>query len=86
VTWGVDFTTRARSDLVGLQAEVNEAIIDLLVVWIEVGPPREAGRAIIGVEFHEVTVSDRYLMAYSVDEDRARFVVLWIRPKPGAAR
>jgi hypothetical protein len=38
VTWGVDFTTTARSDLVGLDSEVVTTIIDTLVEWSELGP------------------------------------------------
>ena len=33
MTWGVDFTTTARSDLVGLDSDVMTTIIDALVEW-----------------------------------------------------
>jgi hypothetical protein len=38
------------------------------------------------ITFHEATIADRLLLAYAVDDSRQRFVVLWIREKPGAKR
>jgi hypothetical protein len=83
VTWGVDFTTQARTDLVGLEPEVNETLIDLLITWMQDEPPRENGRVMLGIEFFEAVVAERYLVAYSVDDVRQRFVVLWLRSRPG---
>jgi hypothetical protein len=83
VTWGVDFTSRARSDLVGLHPDEHEAIIDSLVAWSNEGPPHDHGRTLIGITFFEATVADRYLLAYTIDEVRQRFVVMWVREKPG---
>ena len=83
MTWGVDFTTRARSDLVGMDSGEHEAVIDSLVVWADEGPPRKQGRTLIGITFFEETVADRYLLAYTVDDQRQRFVVMWVREKPG---
>jgi hypothetical protein len=83
VTWGVDFTTQARTDLVGLEPDVNETLIDILIAWMEDGPPRENGRVMLGIEFFEAVVAERYLVAYSVDDARQRFVVLWLRGRPG---
>jgi hypothetical protein len=83
VTWGIDFTTRARSDLVGMDPDEHEAIIDSLMAWTADGPPREHGRTLIGITFFEETVAVRYLLAYTVDEDQQRFVVMWLREKPG---
>jgi hypothetical protein len=83
VTWGVDFTTQARTDLVGLEPGVNESLIDTLMAWMADGPPRDNGRVMLGIEFYEAVIADDYLMAYSVDESRQRFVVLWLRSQPG---
>jgi hypothetical protein len=74
VTWGVDFTTRARSDLVGLDPEEHEIIIDALLAWSDAGPPRGNDRTMIGITFYEATVAQRYLLAYTVDDVRQRFV------------
>jgi hypothetical protein len=83
VTWGIDFTTRARSDLVGLGPHEHEAIIDSPVSWSKDGPPRANDRTMIGITFYETTVAKRYLLAYTVDDDRQRFVLMWVREKPG---
>ena len=37
----------------------------------------------IDITFHEATILTRYLVAYVVDEERQRFVILWLRRKPG---
>jgi hypothetical protein len=85
VTWGTDFTTTARTDLVGLAADVTEKIVDALVEWGEAGPPRSRRRAIGGVEFYESEIAQNYLIAYIIDASRQRFVILWLREKPGLA-
>ncbi len=56
MTWDVDFTTRARADLVGLEPDDNEALIDQLVAWTQDGPPRQNSRTMIGIEFYEAVV------------------------------
>jgi hypothetical protein len=83
VTWGIDCTTRARSDLVGLDPADHEAIIDSLMACSDDGPPREHGRILNQITFYEEVVADRYLLAYTADEGRARLVVMWPREKPG---
>ena len=47
------------------------------------GPPREGGRTVMDIPFYEVPVADDYLLAYSVDDERRRVAVLWIRACPG---
>jgi hypothetical protein len=37
----------------------------------------------IGITFYEATIAQHYLLAYTVDGDRQRFVVLWVCEKPG---
>jgi len=51
--------------------------------WLAEGPPREGGRTVMGIPFFEVQVADDYLLAYSVDDERRRVAVLWIRARPG---
>lgn len=41
MTWRVDYTSRMQSDLVGLDADVSEAITDRVVAWMTAGPPRD---------------------------------------------
>jgi hypothetical protein len=72
VTWGVDFTSRARADLVGLQPEVADTITDTLVDWVQNGRPRES-------------IVDRYLVGYMVKDDSPAFVILWLRRQPGTS-
>ena len=86
MTWGVDFTTTARSDLVGLDSDVTSSIIDTPVEWSEIGPPRDNQREVAGITFYESAVADGYLLAYTIDDSRQRFVLLWLREKPGPAR
>ena len=43
---------------------------------------RENARTMLGIEFYEAPVADRYLVAYSIDDVRERFVVLWLREQP----
>jgi len=83
VTWGVDFTTNARADLVGLEPEISEAVTEALVSWTQGGPPRENRRQLGGIVFYEATVAGRYLVGYTVREEPQSFVVLWLRRKPG---
>jgi mRNA-degrading endonuclease RelE of RelBE toxin-antitoxin system len=85
VTWGVDFTTTARSDLVGLDSDVTSTILDTLVEWSEIGPPRSNHREIAGIRFYESAVVDGYLVAYTIDDSRRRFALLWLRERPGSA-
>ncbi len=83
MTWGIDLTSIARSELVGLDPDVNDAVADLLMSWLAEGPPREGGRTVMDIPFYEVPVADDYLLAYSVDDERRRVAVLWIRARPG---
>jgi hypothetical protein len=83
VTWGVDFAAQARSDLVGLESDVNQSLIGKLVTWMQDGPPRDGGRVMVGIEFYEEVVADRFLVAYTVDDSRQRLVILWLRNRPG---
>jgi len=82
VTWDIDFTTRFRADVVGLEAGTDGLIMADLVGWMGTGPPRDNRRTMLGVEFYEAPVTDRYLVAYSIDDVRQRFVVLWLRQQP----
>lgn len=84
MSWAVDFTTRARADLVGLDQHTSEAVTDALVAWMENGPPMTGRRELAGFAFFEETVADRYLLGYSVKQDPPSFAVLWLRAKPGA--
>lgn len=83
MSWGVDFTTNARADLVGLEPAVSEAVTDVLVAWARDGPPLAGRRELGGIVFYESTVAERYLLGYAVKEDSQAFVVLWLRRKPG---
>jgi hypothetical protein len=85
VTWGVDFTTTARTDLVGLDPDVTTTIIDTLIEWSEMGPPRSSRREIAGITFYESVLAEDYLLAYTIDESRRRFALLWLRERPGSA-
>jgi len=85
VTWHVDFTSGVRADLVGLGPDVTEALTDVLVTWLADGPPRSNPRTMRGIGFYEAVVGERYLLAYAVDDDRQRFVLLWLRHRPGGA-
>jgi hypothetical protein len=84
VTWGVDFTTTARSDLVGLDSEVATTIFDTLVEWSELGPPHSNQREIAGITFYEAAIADHLLAAYTIDDSRRRFALLWLRERPSS--
>jgi len=86
VTWAVDFTTNARTDLVGLDPEVSEVITDVLVAWAQNGPLLGNRRELGGMVYYESTVAERYLLGYSVRADQQAFVVLWLRRTPGDSR
>ena len=85
MTWGIDFTSTARSDLVGLDAAVTTKIIDTLVQWSETEPPCVGRREIVGIEFYESDIGDHYLVAYIIDDSSHRFALLWLRERPGLA-
>ena len=70
-------------DLVGLDPDEHEAIIDSLVAWSNDGPPRVHARTLLQVTFYEEPVARHYLIAYTIHEDRQRFVVMWLRQQPG---
>lgn len=84
VTWDVDYTTRIRADLVGLDQSVNDALTDLVVEWLDQGPPLRGERTLGGITFYEEMVAERFLLAYMADRGRNRFVLLWLRARPGA--
>jgi len=83
VTWGIDFTSRVRADVVGLEERDSEELTDALMVWVENGPPRENRRQLGGVEFFEATIAQRYLLGYIVREDPPGVLLLWLRRRPG---
>lgn len=83
MTWGIDFTSRVRTDLVGLEEQTSEALTDTLMAWVENGPPRENRRQLGGVEFFETTIAQRYLLGYVVREDPPGVLLLWLRRRPG---
>ena len=83
MTWQVDFTPTIRSDLVGFDPLVHDALIDLLVEWTSHGPPREGERTLMDVTLYESELTDRYLVAYVIDDQRQRFALLWVRRRPG---
>jgi hypothetical protein len=85
VTWGIDYTTQARADLVGLDADVTEAITDALVSWLAEGLPRRNERVLAGIRFYEATVADRVIVGYTVKDEPPAFALLWIRTKPGSS-
>ncbi len=83
--WHADFTSGVRADLVGLEPNVAEALTEMLVTWLADGPPRTNLRTMRGVDFHEAVVAERYLLAYAVDDKQQRFVLLWLRHRPGGS-
>jgi hypothetical protein len=83
VIWAVDFTTRIRVDLVNLDPDVGNAITDMVIAWMADGPPRGHDRVVAGITFYEAPVADRFLIGYMVDDKALRFVLLWLRRKPG---
>ena len=83
MTWGIDFTSRVRADVVGLEERDSEELTDTLMVWVENGPPRENRRQLGGVEFFEATIAQRYLLGYIVREDPPGVLLLWLRRRPG---
>ena len=84
VTWDIDFTTQAREDLVGLEAEITEVITDTLIGWLDNGPSLEGERTLAGIRFCEASIAERVLLGYTVDRERRRFALLWVRSKPGS--
>jgi hypothetical protein len=82
VTWGIDFTSRARSDLVGLDPEVREEIDDDLIAWAEMGPPLENGRLIAGLLVYEHIIAGRFLLGYVVKDSPPSLALLWLRRRP----
>ena len=86
MTWDIDYTTQARADLVGLDVELTEAITDTLIDWLANGPPMGNERTLAGIRFCEATIAERILLGYTVDRDRQRFALLWVRTAPGQAR
>jgi hypothetical protein len=83
VTWGIDFTSRVRADLVGLEEPVSQVLTDTLKAWVESGPLRENRRELGGIEFFEVSIAERYLLGYIVREEPPSVLLLWLRSRPG---
>ena len=82
MTWGVDYTTRMKSDLVGIEPEVNTALTEFVADWEHNGPPRSNRRAVGSMELFEELVGDRHIVAYIIDDARQRFALLWLRETP----
>lgn len=83
MTWGIDFTSRVRADLVGLEEAVSEELADVLMAWAENGPPRDHPRQLAGAEVFEAPVGDRHLLGYQVREAPPGVLLLWLRARPG---
>jgi len=83
VTWGIDFTTRVRADLVGLEQQTLEQLTDTLMAWVENGPPCENPRRLGGIEFFETVIAQRHLLGYIVREEPSGVLLLWLRRRPG---
>lgn len=83
MTWGIDFTSRVRADLVGLEEQTSEVLTDTLMAWVEHGPPRENRRELGGIEFFEASIAQRYLLGYIVREEPPGVLLLWLRRRPG---
>jgi hypothetical protein len=86
VSWQIEFTSGVRVDLVGLDSDATETLTSTLVTWLRDGPPQENRRTLLGMNFYEAVVAERYLLAYVVDDEHKRFVLLWLRHRPSAAR
>lgn len=84
MTWRIDYTSRVRADLIGLDPEVADTITDLLVAWTVEGPQKGGERVVGGMTIYEHVVEDRYLLGYMVDEQRQSLVLLWLRDRPVA--
>lgn len=82
MSWSFDFTSDYRSDLVGLDSEVDEAIATALLDWSGQGPPRRNPRNMAGMTFYEEVIAVRYLVAYVIDDVRQRCLMLWLRNRP----
>lgn len=85
MTWGIDFTSQIRADLVGLEADFVDLLTDTLVEWVQNGPPRENTRELAGMIFYEATIAERYLLGYMIKDDPPAVALLWLRRKPGAS-
>lgn len=83
MSWAVDLTDVAQADLVGLEPGVYNAVMDAVNEWTLLGPPRDNRRDMAGMVFYEVGIANRYLLAYMIDDVRQRFVLMWLREKPG---
>jgi hypothetical protein len=83
VSWHADFANEFRIDLIGIERVAHDEAMDLVVQWQSSGPPRENERNLGGISLFEEVVAGRYLMAYIIDESRGRFMILWLREKPG---
>lgn len=83
MSWHIDFTSAVRVDLFGLESEATEDLTNALVTWLDDGPPRQNKRTMLGIDFSETVIAERYLLAYVVDDEHQRFVLLWLRLKPG---
>ena len=83
MNWGIDFTTGAQEDLVGLDAELAESIAETLVAWLADGPPRRNERTVAGIRFYEAIIADRVLLGYTVKAEPPAFALLWVRTRPG---
>ena len=83
MSWDVDFSSRIEADLVGLDESVSGALDDLVAGWLDHGPPLQGERTLGGLTFYEEVVAGRFVLAYVVDEERSRFMLLWLRARPG---
>ncbi|MGH9918682.1 MAG: hypothetical protein ACRD6W_07435 [Nitrososphaerales archaeon] len=85
MTLGIDFTSRVRADLVGLEEQAGEELTDILMTWVEDGSPRENRRQLGGIEFFEAIIAQRYLLGYIVRDDPPGVLLIWLRRRPGWA-
>ncbi len=53
MTWGIDYTARMKSDLVGIKPEVNDALTELIANWKRDGPTCSGSRAFGSMKIFE---------------------------------
>ena len=86
MSWHLEYSSGVQVDLIGLDIDTSEALTSTLVTWLADGPPRENSRTLLGINFYEAVVAEHCLLAYVVDDERRRFMLLWLRHRPSRAR
>ncbi|MGA8725420.1 MAG: hypothetical protein WB565_10270 [Acidimicrobiales bacterium] len=79
MSWRVFLTDSLQSDLDQLTDEERSNLNEIVMTWVESGPPRTISRMVAGIEMFDERVGPDLLLTYYVSEEADLVAVIRIR-------